>query len=241
MKALVLGTLAALVAFGSAAPRAAELPLAPYVAEYEVRYGRLTAGSSRTEIARGPRPGRWTLETQTRASGLARILAGGTLLQHSTFDLDASGLRPSSYRFDDGTADTEDDVTLEFDWRGGRVRGVAEEEPVDAATEPGLQDAASIQALVPALLQAGVEPGQIAMFEKDKIKRYRYTLLRRERIKTAIGELDTVVYRSAREGSTRETISWYAPALGYVLVRGEQLREGERTFHLYIRRYQPGR
>ncbi len=240
MKALALATLVALTALTSAAPGAAESALVPYVAEYDVRYGRMTAGWSRTEMARGPRPSSWTLETQTRASGFARILASGTLLQHSTFELDAAGIRPSSYRFDDGTTDTEDDVTLEFDWRAGRVRGVAEEDPVDVATEPGLQDAASIQALVPSRLQAGVEPGRIAMIEKDKIKRYGYTLLRRERIKTAIGELDTVVYRSAREGSTRETISWYAPALGYVLVRGEQLRDGERTFHLYIRRYQSG-
>jgi len=103
-----------------------------------------------------------------------------------------------------------------------------------------LQDAASIQALVTARLQAGQEPGLIAMIEKDKIKRYRYTLLRNERLKTAIGELDTVVYRSARDGSTRETISWYAPSLGNALVRAEQLRDGDRTFHMYIRRYQPG-
>ena len=241
MKALALATLAALTALGSAAPRAAESALVPYVAEYEVRYGRLTAGTSRTELAREQRPGRWTIESQTKASGFAKIVATGTLVQRSAFDLDAVGMRPSSYRFDDGTTDTEDDVTLEFDWRAGRVRGVAEDDPVDAATEPGLQDAASIQALVMSRLQAGQEPGLIAMIEKDRIKRYRYTLLRRERLKTAIGELDTVVYRSAREGSSRETISWFAPSLGHAMVRAEQLRDGDRTFHLYIRRYEAGR
>jgi len=240
MKALVIGTLAALGAIGSAAPRAADTALAPYVAEYEVRYGKLTAGSSRTELAHGPRPSVWTLATQTRASGFARIIASGTLLQQSEFEVDGAVMRPSNYRFDDGTTDTDRDVKLQFDWRAGRVRGVAEDQAVDVASEPGLQDAASIQALVMSRLQAAREPGLIAMIEKDKIKRYRYTLLRRERIKTAIGELDTVVYRSARDGSSRETISWYAPTLGHVLVRAEQLNDGDRTFHMYIRRYQPG-
>jgi len=240
MKALVLATLGAVTGFAAAAPRAAEAPLAPYVAEYEVRYGGLNVGTSRTEVSRGPGPGRWVIESHSNASGFAKIIASGTLVQRSAFELDPAGLRPSSYRFDDGTRRTDRDVTLEFDWRAGRVRGVAENEPVDIATEPGLQDAASIQALVVSRLLAGLEPGTVAMIEKDRIRRYRYTLLRRERIKTAIGEYDTVVYRSARDGSTRETLSWYAPALGYAMVRAEQRRDGDRAFHTYIRRYQPG-
>jgi len=118
---------AALIALASPVLRAADGALAPYVAEYDVRYGKQAAGSSRTEMARGPRPGRWILETRTNARGFARLLASGTLVQRSAFDIDATEMRPSSYRFDDGTTDTDRDVTLEFDWRAGRVRGVAED------------------------------------------------------------------------------------------------------------------
>jgi len=240
MKALALATLAAMISLPSAAPRAADGALAPFIAEYEVRYGNLTVGSSRTELARDAQPGRWTIESQSNARGFARIIASGTLTQRSLFDTDATGLRPHSYRFDDGTKRTGHDVTLAFDWRAGRVTGVAEDEPVNVAVEPGLQDAASIQALVMMRLLAGVEPGTISMIEKDRIKHYRYTLLRQERLQTAIGEYDTVVYRSARDGSSRETVSWYAPALGYALLRAEQHRDGKRTFQTQIRRYQPG-
>jgi len=111
---------------------------------------------------------------------------------------------------------------------------------VDIAAVAGLQDAASMQALVLARLRAGREPGTIAMIEKDRVKHYRYTLLRRETLKTAIGEVETVVYRSARDGSDRETISWYAPKLGYAVVLAEQHSGGKRGFQTYIRRYQPG-
>jgi hypothetical protein len=239
MKALALAALATTILLASGAPRAADGMLAPFVAEYEVRYGNLRVGSSRTALTRGARPGHWTIESQSNASGFARIIASGTLTQRSVFELDAAGLRPDNYRFDDGTKRTGHDVTLAFDWRAGRVSGVAENEPVDVAVEPGLQDAASIQALVMARLQAGAEPGTIAMIEKDRIKHYRYTLLRRERLKTEIGEYDTVVYRSARDGSSRETISWFAPTLGFALLRAEQRRDGDRTFQTYIRRYQP--
>lgn len=242
MKAIAIATFAA-AALAATAPARAQSAPAPYVAEYDVRYGGLSVGTSRSELSRAPQSGRWVFETRSTASGLARIIAGGTLQQRSTFELEGGNPRPLSYRFDDGTADTEHDVVLEFDWRAGRVRGTAADQAVDVATEAGLQDAASIQALVTLRLQAGLAPGTIAMIEKDKIKRYRYTELRRERIKTAIGELDTVVYRSARVGSTstRETISWFAPSLDYVLVRAEQRQDGDRKFHTYIRRHQAQR
>ncbi|HEU5468684.1 MAG TPA: DUF3108 domain-containing protein, partial [Steroidobacteraceae bacterium] len=202
------------------AAAAAEGALAPFVAEYDVRYGRMAVGSSRTELRETD--GHWTMESTSTASGLARMIAPAMLKQRSEFDLMADGPRPRRYTFDDGTARTGRDVTLEFDWRGGRVRGTAEDEPVDLATVPGLQDAASMQALVLARLRAGEEPGTIPMIEKDKVKHYRYTLLRRETLKTAIGELETVVYRSARDGSERETFTWHAPTLGFVAVQAEQ-------------------
>ena len=182
LKAMAIGVLAIL----AAAPAAADGALAPFVAEYDVRYGRMAVGTSRTELAVAN--GHWTLETTSTASGFARVIASGTLRQRSEFDLHGDGPRPRRYSFDDGTDRTGRDVALEFDWRAGRVRGTAEDAPVDLATVPGLQDAASMQALVLARLRAGREPGTIAMIEKDKVKYYRYTLLRRETLKTAIGE-----------------------------------------------------
>jgi len=233
MKVLAAAWLALGAAMTAAAAPSPELALAPFVAEYDVRYGRIAVGTSRTELARAG--AHWTFESTSVASGLARMIASGTLRQRSEFELLPDVSRPMSYRFDDGTKRTDRDVRLEFDWPAGRVRGTAEDAPVDIALEPGLQDPASMQALVLAQLRAGRAPGVIAMIEKDRIKHYRYAFLRREKLKTAIGELDTVVYRSARDGSSRETIIWYAPTLGYVTVQAEQLIDGKRGFQTLIR------
>lgn len=240
MRALGWGLLAAIVLALAAPVRADDLALEPFVAAYDVRYGSMSVGSSSTELRRAAL-GRWEWVSRSEASGLARLVASGTLSQHSVFELGAAGVRPLSYRFDDGTHRTGRDVSLDFDWREARVRGTAENEAVDLPAGPGLQDAASIQALVMLQLKSGAEPGLVAMIEKDYVKQYRYTLLRRERLKTAIGTLDTVVYRSSREGSSRETIFWYAPSLGYAMVQAEQRRDGKRAFQTYIRSYQSGR
>lgn len=240
MKAAMTLALTLLLHGSPAAADSASATLSPYVADYKVKYGGLTVGTSRTELSHSKVPALWTLETELRASGLGKLVADGDLLQHSSFQFDAAGPRPLRYRFDDGTRSVERDVTLQFDWRAGRVTGVAEEKPVNVAAEPGLQDAASSQALVQWRLQGGAEPGVVAMIEKDKVKLYRYTLLRRERLNTVIGILDTVVYRSARDGSSRENLFWYAPALGYVIVQAEQRRDGKRLFQTTISDYRPG-
>jgi Protein of unknown function (DUF3108) len=237
-KAILALALATAVSPAARAEDSSALSLAPFVAEYDVRYGRMGVGSSRTELAGAA--SRWTMESTSSATGFARMIASGTLKQRSEFELLAEGTRPETYSFDDGTKRTDRDVTLEFDWRAGRVRGTAEDEAVDLATVEGLQDAASMQALVLARLRAGREPGTIAMIEKDKVKHYRYTFLRRETLHTAIGEVETVVYRSARDGSTRETITWHAPKLGYAAVQAEQIVDGKRGFRTFIRRFEAG-
>ena len=239
MKAVAIGLFALMWTLQPAAAGEAESELAPFAAEYDVRYGRMGVGTSRTELSRANPPGHWTIETRSTATGFARVIATGTLRQRSLFEVEPGGLRPLGYQFDDGTGRTSRDVTLEFDWREGKVRGTAEDEPVEVAIVAGLQDAASMQALVLLRLRSGAEPGTISMIEKDRVKQYHYTLLRRETLKTAIGELETVVYRSAREGSDRETISWHAPKLGYALVQAEQRKSGKRGFQTYIRKFQP--
>jgi hypothetical protein len=229
------------LATASASAVAEEPALEPFTAYYDVRYKGMAVGTSRTELRRAPQSGRWVIETQSVATGLARLVAGGTLVQRSEFELAGGSTRPSSYLLDDGTARTGRDVTLTFDWQAGRVQGTAEDSPVDVPVESGLQDAGSMQALVLARLRTGAEPGDIAMIEKDYVKHYRYTLLRRERLLTAIGELDTVVYQSSREGSSRETIFWYAPSLGYAMVQAEQRRDGKRALQTSIRRFERSR
>jgi len=238
MKAMATAWLALAAAMPAAAASVPEPLIAPFVAEYDVRYGRIPGGTSRTELARAGVD--WVIETTVTASGIARMIAPGTIRQRSEFGFEDETARPVRYSFDDGTNRTDRDVRLDFDWRTGRVRGVAEDVPVDVAVVPGLQDAATMTVLATARLRARRELGTIPMIEKDQVKYYRHTLLRRERLATALGELDTVVYSSTRDGSSREMITWHAPALGFAVVQAQQLVKGKLGFHTRIRRYRRG-
>jgi hypothetical protein len=240
MKGAVALTLTLLLAGDPADAEPVDGRLTTYVADYDVKYGSLKVGTSRTELSRFQRTDQWVMETRLTANALGRLFAGGSIVQHSSFQFDVAGLRPLRYRFDDGTRRTDRDVALQFDWLAGRVTGLAEGSTVDIPVISGLQDSASAQAFVQLRLLDGVEPGIVPVIEKNRIKYYQYTLLRRERLETAIGVLDTVVYRSAREGSTRENVFWLAPRLGYAIVQAEQRRDGERQFQTYISAFRSG-
>jgi hypothetical protein len=140
--------------------------------------------------------------------------------------IDESGVRPLRYAADDGTDSTTRDIRLEFDWPAGRVRGTAEENPVDLPIAAGLQDGMSVQLALMRALSRGESPSGYSLIDKDEIKEYRYDFEGQTRLQTAAGELDVVIWASHRPNSNRITRVWYAPTLGYLPVQAER-RKGE--------------
>jgi len=240
MKAKVAVVLLAGCLAGAAYAADARPALEPFAAEYAVKYSSFSVGNSRLELRRDAEPGHWTVESRADASGLARLVASGTVLQRSRFVVIDGVVRPVSFKFDDGMERSKQDTSLEFDWATGRVTGVAKGEPVDLPTVPNAQDPVSIQMATMVALMGGGQPGEIPLIEGPEVKRYVYTFERAERIETRAGTYDTLVYRSAREGSDREAYLWLAPSLGYLAVRIEQQRKGRRLIGMTLTRYTPG-
>lgn len=208
--------------------------LQPFHARYGIIWRGFNAGTTELELKRDAGD-QFVYVSRANARGLFRAFFSDEITQTSWFSLVENRVRPLRYRADDGSDDTERDITLEFDWPANRARGTAEDKPVDVALEPGAQDAMSIQMALMRDLLAGNKPSKYRLFDKDKIKEYTYTLEGEARVTTALGELDTVIYRAQRAGSKRVTRMWYAPSLGFVGVRGEQLRDGKREWQMEIR------
>ena len=221
-------------AFATVSAGAVDASLRPFHARYGIVWRGFNAGTTELELTKGA-DGQFVYESRANAKGLFRAFFSEEITQTSWFTLTEGGVRPTRYRADDGSEDTDRDIALEFDWRAARARGTAEDKAVDVALEPGAQDAMSIQIALMRDLLAGTKPSTYRLLDKDKIKEYSYTLEGEARLKTALGEFDTVIYRAQRAGSTRVTRTWYAPSLGFVAVRGEQMRDGKREWLMEIR------
>ena len=65
-------------------------------------------------------------------------------------------------------------MNLDFDWEGGRARGVSEDKPVDLTLKDGTQDVMSIQVEVMLDLKNGNLPKTFQIIDKDQLKEFIY-------------------------------------------------------------------
>jgi len=205
----------------------------PFRATYAVEWRGFSAGTSTVELKRTSEG--YVYESRNSARGIFRLALPGTITQISEFSIEGGLVVPSRYVADDGTSDTDRDVKLTFDWEANRVTGVAENQPVDVPLPPGTQDALTVQIALMRALAEGRPPRSFLMIDKDEVKEYEYVREGETTLETSLGTLETVIYQSQREGSTRLTRLWLAPSLGYVPVRAEQLRRGKRELAMQIR------
>jgi hypothetical protein len=208
--------------------------LQPFRATYALQWRSFDAGTTELKLQREA-DNKYVYTSRSTASGLFHAFFSNEISQTSWFTVTAEGIRPERYRGDDGSSRTSRDISLDFDWSTGRATGTAEDQPVDVALEPNTQDDMSIQMSLMYALLKGEQPANVRLIDKNRIKEYTYTSEGTAQLKTAVGEVETVIYRSQRAGSKRVTRMWYAPSLGYVPVRGEQLRDGKREWQMEIR------
>lgn len=232
LQTIAAGVCGALPAALSAQPSAI---LEPFSASYAIVWKGISAGTSELQLERQT-DGRFLYSSRSTARGMFRMVFSEDVTQTSLLELTEQGPRPLRYRGDDGTPKTEKDISLDFDWAAGRVTGTAENKPVEMELSPGVQDAMSIQLALIRELRAGGKPMSYKLADKDQIKTYEYTHEGTAKIKTALGELDTIIYRSHRADSSRRIIRmWHAPSLGFIPVQAERVKDGKREWLMEIR------
>jgi hypothetical protein len=126
-------------------------------------------------------------------------------------------------------------VELNFDWQAGRATGLSETKPVDIKLPEGAQDVMSIQVEVMLDLMNGNLPKTFQIIDKDALKEFNYTQEGNAKIRTEIGELETVVVTSQRTGNNRILRMWFAPSLGFVPVQAERSRDGKVEIALRVK------
>jgi hypothetical protein len=227
-RALAAGVLSATAAFATAAPARAVEALRAHEITYHTAFKGIGAGDLQLTLRPDGAPDRWRYETRPFPSVLARFVVSADSRERSVFLLKPEGVEPQHYLIDGG-ADPSKRTELKYDWARGRVTGTSRGAALDLAIKPGTQDTMSIRIAVVADLLAGREPSEYAMLDGDEVKHYVYHRAGTAHLKTALGELDTVIFTSERKGSDgrdRTWQYWYAPSLGWLPVRIEQRQDG---------------
>jgi len=205
--------------------------LAPFAAHYTADWKTINVGTSDIDLQADGGPGRYLYTWTLTAHGIFRLVYSNDVIQKSWLTLVGDHVRPERYRAEQGASS----VNVDFDWEHGLAHGTSETKPVDLKLHEGTQDVMSIQIEVMQDLRNGNLPKTFQILDKDEIKEFAYTQEGPARIRTALGELDTVVVASRRAGGDRILRMWFAPSLGYVPVQAERTRDGKLEFALRIK------
>lgn len=217
----------AALALAAPASHGKDTALQPYKARYQVTFRGLSGGQIESSLSRSSVPGQWLYETRAFPSLLGRVAVSPNARERSTMQVTPSGVRPLTFDFNDGSESSSKDVRFKFDWTAGRVQGEAEGVPFELAVQPGTQDTASVQAAMIIELLAGRSPAGFPILTGRKLREYRYWYEGKATVMTPFGQFEAVVWANQRDGSTRVTKVWHAPALGYVPVQAIQYRKGQ--------------
>jgi Protein of unknown function (DUF3108) len=205
--------------------------IAPFAAHFQADWKGISVGTSDIQLAPDSEPGRYVYTWTVTARGIFRMAYSDDLVQKSWMSVSDGQVRPEKYRAREGSKTVE----LDFDWQNKRATGVSETKPVDIELKDGTQDVMSIQVQVMLDLKRGNLPETFQIIDKDRLKEFNYTKERTEKLKTAIGEFDTVIVTSRQAGNNRILRMWFAPTLGYMPVQAERTRDGKVEIAMRIR------
>lgn len=237
-----LAALATLATLALAAPAAAQQvrpeDMRPFSVTYAVGNNLVTAGDATLELERTD--GAWRYSLSTEPSGIFRLTGKGRIEETALIEAEEAGdgallLRPRTYTYRQDDEERRA-VDASFDWEAGTLDWMRRGELDSVELDSPIVDRLSVTLLVMSALRRGERSVSVRVFDNGRIKDVTFEDEGAETLDTSLGELETRrVLRTNLDGSSRTTLTWFAPSLDYMPVKIEQLKRGELVARLTLR------
>jgi hypothetical protein len=218
--------LLALLACWAGNALAADATVATYTALYHVQYKGKDLGTSEFSVRYVAERDIYEFSSRTNAKGLLKLARPNPAIERSEFRVTESGILPLEFWYEDGSRKGDDNLHAVFDWDAG-IATIQGEHNASIELVSGVLDRGSMQVAVMRDMAKTAAPGPYVLADENALKTYEYAVEKHDVAATPLGELATVVYRQTRQGSSRSTSLWAAPALRYLPVRIEQHKGNE--------------
>lgn len=198
-----------------------------YVATYRVEYKGKEAGTSEFRVSYLADEDVYEFSSSTRAKGLLKLARPNPAVERSRFRVEAGAVQPLEFWYEDGSRSGDDNVHIVFDWQRSIATVGTADGRREIALRAGALDRGSLQAALMRDLAAARRPERYELADEDSIASYVYADNGTATIETGAGSHEAHILTQQREGSSRATWLWVAPALKFLPVRIEQRRGGE--------------
>jgi hypothetical protein len=212
---------------GAAAPD----ELKPYTATYNGIWHGMTVAASSLKLEHTGDT--WTFSSRSEPRGIGKVASGVfPPLQVSVVRVTDRGVLPQSFKSSGG--DSGKSIELRYDWNAHRVTGTYEKTKVDLPLTPQVQDDGSVQLAFMVEILAGRTPPTVQLIDKNSVREYEFTRDGEATIKTPMGDVHTLVFKSQKKNSPRITRFWCAPDRGYIPMKVQQTKGDDVQWTLEI-------
>lgn len=208
----------------------------PHAAEYHVKISVL---SGRLDTHLSASGGYYAAVHRIEPTGLASVVAGGSIEEMARFRLTDDGVIPQSYRSNDTLTNDKTQAEVEFDWDEHRLEGTVNDAAYAVALEGFAHDRVSIQYQLMHDLLTGNPTDSYVLYDIDEFKTLEISRLGTRTMTVPAGEFLAVGIQHRKQGSSRVTTLWCAEELGYLPVVIEQHRKGKLQLRASLRSYTP--
>lgn len=234
----LFGMLSLVVAtMGVAGPASAALQsIVPHKAEYKIKInvlgGNLHTVVSQTETG-------FVARSVVEPTGMAKLLANGTIEESSEFITGSNGIQPQVYASSDTLSRKDKSMRFVFDWDEHSVSGTINDEDFFMQLEGEAHDRISIQYELMYNLLNDIPSREYALVDGEKIQLLEITNIGTKMIDVPFGRFEAVGIRHQKKNSSRVTTLWCVKELGYLPALIEQHRKGKLNLRAVLSDYVP--
>ena len=210
--------------------------LTPHAAQYKVKIsvlgGKLSTRVEATDTG-------YFAQSSIVATGMSRIVAHGKIVESSEMTESDGGLLPQRFRSADTLTKGGEMADLTFDWDTATVGGLIDGEDFHADLDGIVHDRVSLQYGLMVDLVSGIERGEYALQDAEKLKQLSITNIGSKSVKVPFGRFDAIGIQHRAQNSSRVTTLWCVEELGFLPVIIEQHRKGKRQMRALLTSYMP--
>lgn len=205
----------------------------PFKASYRVDRAGISVGEAELQLEY-QNTDHYRMRSSLRLSGLVSLFFADSVDEEVHGELIGGSPRPLTYR-SQRSGDKARTVSLGFEWARAEVAATKNGEETILALKPDTVDPLSLHLLVLLDLRTGSGAAEYSVISSDRLKSYRMRRLGSARMKTAMGEFETLIVSRQRQDSKKVTTYWHAPELGYLPVQISEANDGEEIARLTIK------
>ncbi|QYK03288.1 DUF3108 domain-containing protein [Shewanella psychrotolerans] len=212
---------------------AAEQPLAPQTAEYQVNYGSIELGKARYQL---PAP-EGDLYQYRFDSDVSLLMLSDRRTVKSIFTLNGTKLIPMRYSHErHGTGPSYQEQSA-YVLSQNLVHSHYKDERAKFPYTEDLFDPLMVQLQFRLDIAAGAKTMHYKMLKSGEIDEYDFKVVGRERVNIESGSYDTVKIEVVRDNNKRQTLFWMAPDLGYLPIRLTHFEKGSKQLDIKLLTY----